>query len=75
MMTKLLEKALINLNCPNCNKEISDAWICKLESIIGTRYAYICSNCQKLIRISTKKISGYQTNLTRAGESGTITQT
>jgi len=55
VLTKLLQKENIKINCPHCKQEISDAWICKMESIIGIRYAYLCSNCQKLIGISSQK--------------------
>jgi hypothetical protein len=36
-------------------QEIQDAWICEMNSIIGLRYAYICSNCEKLLGISSNK--------------------
>jgi hypothetical protein len=28
-----------------------------MESVIGVRYAYLCSNCEKLLGISTDKNS------------------
>ena len=54
-MTKLLQKELININCPHCNRETSDVWICQIDSVIGIRYADICSNCEKLLGISLQK--------------------
>ena len=50
-MTKLLEKESVLLNCPHCNEKIQTAWVCKINSFIGIRYAYLCNNCEKLIGI------------------------
>lgn len=55
MMTKLLQKEPLRTVCPHCGKEINDVWICEMESVIGVRYAYLCSNCEKLLGISTDK--------------------
>jgi DNA-directed RNA polymerase subunit RPC12/RpoP len=55
MMTKLLLKEEVKIRCPHCKQEISNAWICKMDSIIGMRYAYLCSNCQKLMGITSVK--------------------
>ncbi len=57
MMTKMLQKKPIKIKCPHCMQEIQDAWICELDSVIGLRYAYICSNCEKLLGISSQKDS------------------
>jgi len=54
-MTKLLKKETFKTVCPHCGQNISDVWICEMDSIIGTRYAYLCSNCEKLLGISTEK--------------------
>jgi len=48
-MTKILQKESVKINCPNCKLKISEAWICEINSVIGLRYAYICSNCEKLL--------------------------
>lgn len=68
MMTKLLEKEHIKIKCPHCAKKISSAWICKMDSVIGIRYAFLCSSCQKLLGISINKnpifISGKENNIT-----------
>ena len=55
MMTKLLQKATLKSICPSCGKSITDVWICELDSVIGTRYAYLCTNCEKLLGISIDK--------------------
>jgi hypothetical protein len=55
MMTKMLQKKPIKTECPHCKQEIQDAWICEMDSVIGLRYAYICSNCEKLLGISSHK--------------------
>jgi hypothetical protein len=55
LMTKLLQKEPIKIHCPHCSRDINDVWICKINSIIGTRYAYICSICEKLLGISLQK--------------------
>ncbi|MGB5849431.1 MAG: hypothetical protein WBH40_13140 [Ignavibacteriaceae bacterium] len=55
MMTKLLEKEEVKLSCPHCKEKIDSAWVCKIDSFIGIRYAYLCDNCQKLLGISQNK--------------------
>ena len=55
MMTKLLQKINFKSVCPSCGKAINDAWICELDSVIGKRYAYLCTNCEKLLGISIDK--------------------
>jgi len=57
MMTKLLQKEPLRTVCPQCGQEINDVWICEMKSIIGMRYAYLCSNCEKLLCISKSPIS------------------
>ena len=55
MMTKMLQKKPIKIKCPHCMQEVEDAWICEMDSVIGLRYAYICSNCEMLLGISAHK--------------------
>jgi len=57
MMTKILQKEPIKLNCPQCKLETKDIWICRMDSVIGMRYAYLCGNCEKLMGISKSLIS------------------
>lgn len=57
MITKLLQKETLRTVCPQCGQEINDAWICEMKSIIGLRYAYLCSNCEKLLCILKSPIS------------------
>lgn len=54
-MTKEIEQIEIKTTCPICNKIISEMWIAKLDSVIGIRYAYICTNCKNLIKITKEK--------------------
>ena len=56
-MTKILQKEQIKLNCPYCNLEMTDVWICEINSVIGVRFAYICGKCEKLLGISKTPIS------------------
>ena len=51
-MTKIIEQIEISTVCPTCNKSISEIWIARLDSVIGIRYAYICGECQHLLKIS-----------------------
>jgi len=55
-MTKILQKESIKLNCPHCKLEMTDVWICEIASVIGQRFAYICSSCEKLLGISKQPI-------------------
>jgi transcription elongation factor Elf1 len=57
MMTKILQKEPIKIDCPHCKVETSDIWICQLDSVIGMRYAYLCSNCEKLMAVSKNLLS------------------
>jgi len=52
---KEIEQIEIQTTCPICNKTISELWIAKLDSVIGIRYAYICTNCKNLIKITKEK--------------------
>ncbi len=54
-MTKEIEQIEIKTVCPICNKTISELWVAKLDSVIGVRYAYICTNCKNLIKITKEK--------------------
>lgn len=54
-MEKILEKIRVRTYCVHCKKEFENVWICKMDSIIGTRYAFLCSGCQKLIGIHYSK--------------------
>jgi DNA-directed RNA polymerase subunit RPC12/RpoP len=56
MMTKILQKETIKINCPHCKLERTDVWICEINSVIGQRFAYICGNCEKLLGISKQPI-------------------
>jgi DNA-directed RNA polymerase subunit RPC12/RpoP len=55
-MTKILQKETIKFKCPHCKND-SEAWICEMNSVIGLRFAYICSNCEKLLGISKSPIA------------------
>jgi hypothetical protein len=50
-MEKNLKKIKQKTYCKNCEMEIEQLWICKMDSIIGIRYALLCSACQTLIGI------------------------
>lgn len=54
-MTKEIEQIEIKTVCPICNQTISELWVAKLDSVIGVRYAYICTNCKNLIKITKEK--------------------
>ena len=62
MMTKLLEKEEVKIKCPHCIKEVSNVWICKMDSVIGIRYAFLCGSCQKLLKISEQKSYSHSTH-------------
>ena len=50
-MEKILKKENVKVYCEHCKKEIENVWVCKMDTIIGTRYALLCTDCQKLIGI------------------------
>ncbi|HRP94138.1 MAG TPA: hypothetical protein PLH53_14700, partial [Ignavibacteriaceae bacterium] len=54
-MTKEIEHIEFKTTCPICNKAISELWVAKLDSVIGVRYAYICSECKNLLKLSKDK--------------------
>jgi endogenous inhibitor of DNA gyrase (YacG/DUF329 family) len=54
-MSKILEKEIVNRDCPRCREHVSIAWVCKLEADGIVRYIYFCPNCQKPMQISDKK--------------------
>ncbi len=55
MITKQLTEAKVQIRCINCLNKIESVLICEMDSVIGTRYAFFCSQCQKFIGISTSK--------------------
>ena len=55
MMVKTLQKYKVKTYCEHCKKEFENVWICKMDSIIGVRYALLCTCCQRLIGIYTPK--------------------
>lgn len=57
-MTKEIEQIEIKSTCPICNKKINELWVAKLDSVIGVRYAYICSECKNLLKLSKEKYGG-----------------
>jgi hypothetical protein len=61
-MTKEIEQILVNTTCPICNRIISEVWIAKLDSVIGLRYAYICGECENLLKLTKDKITNISNN-------------
>jgi hypothetical protein len=55
MMEKILRKEDVKIYCKHCKNEFEKVWICKMDSIIGTRYALFCTSCQKLMGIYYSK--------------------
>ena len=55
MITKQLTEAKVQVHCINCLHKIDSVLICEMDSVIGTRYAFFCSQCQKFIGISTSR--------------------
>ena len=44
-MEKILQKENVKVYCEHCKKEIENVWVCKMDTIIGTRYALLCTDC------------------------------
>ena len=55
VMVKILQRVKVKTYCKHCKKEFENVWICKMDSIIGIRYALLCAGCQKLIGIYSSK--------------------
>jgi uncharacterized protein with PIN domain len=41
--------------CPHCEKEIRKVSAQKMQSTLGVRYIYFCSQCRKVLGISQRK--------------------
>jgi len=41
--------------CPHCNKEILEIAARPVESTLGVRYIYFCTECRKVLGISQRK--------------------
>ncbi|GAB4286938.1 MAG: hypothetical protein Kow0098_02770 [Ignavibacteriaceae bacterium] len=54
-MTKEIEKEQVDIECPRCSEKIDIVWVCTIESVIGLRYAYFCSKCQRMLGIFLSK--------------------
>ncbi|MDR3628335.1 MAG: hypothetical protein P4L45_15940 [Ignavibacteriaceae bacterium] len=54
-MNKEIEKEKVNAVCPHCLKKIDLVWVCRINSIIGTRNVFFCGECQKSLGISHEK--------------------
>ena len=53
LMVKTLQLYKIKTLCKHCKKTIDNIWVCRMDSIIGIRYALFCAGCQRLMRISS----------------------
>jgi len=41
--------------CPHCERDIKKLKAKKMESILGVRYLYFCSDCSKALGVSHRK--------------------
>jgi len=41
--------------CPHCGKEIEEIAARQVESILGVRYIYFCTECRKVMGMSQRK--------------------
>jgi len=41
--------------CPHCEKEVRVLYLRQIESMLGVRYLYYCSECRKALGISHRK--------------------
>lgn len=62
-MTKSIENIKLKIICPECKRVIGEVWKARLDSVIGIRFAYICSVCNKLISLKTENES-FTSNIT-----------
>lgn len=54
-MEKVLQKEGFKIYCGHCDRIVENVWICKMDSIIGIRYALLCNCCERLIGIYSYK--------------------
>jgi len=41
--------------CPHCAKEVRVIYLKRIDSMLGVRYLYYCSECRKTLGISHRK--------------------
>ena len=41
--------------CPHCSRDIETIYMQEIRSVLGKRYLYYCSQCQKVLGISHRK--------------------
>jgi uncharacterized protein with PIN domain len=41
--------------CPHCGKEIEEIAARRVESTLGVRFLYFCTNCRKVLGVSHRK--------------------
>ena len=72
-MNKMIDKERVSAVCPHCAKKIDLVWVCRLDSVIGTRYVFFCGECQKSLGISHEKEFVYSSVNTLVKNSANIT--
>jgi len=41
--------------CPHCGKEIAEMAARRVESLLGVRFVYYCTDCRKVLGVSHRK--------------------
>ena len=50
-MEKILHRQSLKIYCVHCKQIVESVWICKMDSVIGIRYAVLCDCCYRLVGI------------------------
>jgi hypothetical protein len=54
-MIDLQEKNDVTPLCPHCQQPLHTVWYRRLRGVLGRRYIYFCSACQKTLGVSHRK--------------------
>jgi hypothetical protein len=52
---ELEEKTHVDPLCPSCATVLKTIWYKELRGLLGKRYVYFCSHCQKVLGVSHRK--------------------
>ncbi|MBU1095351.1 MAG: hypothetical protein CVV23_16840 [Ignavibacteriae bacterium HGW-Ignavibacteriae-2] len=54
-MIRVKETESIEPICPHCGKQVVEILARRIESMLGVRFVYFCSECKKVLGVSHRK--------------------